>query len=44
MAHAFAALAVSTVAQFTYDQKNPVPKSWKPRPPRVPPTLLPVPN
>ena len=37
-----AALAVSTVAQFTNDQKNPPPKPWKPRQPRFQPNLLPA--
>lgn len=37
-----AALAPSTVAQFTNDQKNPPSKPWKPRQPRFPPNLLPA--
>lgn len=37
-----AALAASTVAQFTNDQKNPPSKPWKPRQPRFPPNLLPA--
>jgi len=37
-----AALAVSTVAQFAADQKNPVPRPWKPPPPRFQPPLLPA--
>jgi hypothetical protein len=36
-----AALAVSTVAQFTDDQQNPLPKPWKPRQSRFQPALLP---
>src|SRR3984893_18295408 len=36
------ALAVSTVAQFAVDQKNPVPRPWKPPPPRFQPPLLPA--
>ena len=39
-----AALTVSTVAQLTYHQKNSLPKPWKPRSPRLSPTLLPLPN
>jgi hypothetical protein len=34
-----AALAVSTVAQFAADQKNPPPKPWKPRQSRFQPKL-----
>jgi hypothetical protein len=37
-----AALAPSTVAQFTNDQKNPPSTPWKPRQPRFPPNLLPA--
>jgi Transposase DDE domain group 1 len=37
-----AALPVSTVAQFAADQKNPVPRPWKPSPPRFQPPLLPA--
>jgi len=37
-----AVLAVSTVAQFAADQKNPVPRPWKPPPPRFQPPLLPA--
>jgi DDE family transposase len=37
-----AALAVSTVAQFTNHQKNPPPKPWKPRQSRFQPNLLPA--
>ena len=37
-----AALAISTVAQFTQDQKNPAPKPWKPHPSRFQSRLLPA--
>ena len=37
-----AALAVSTVAQFTNHQKNPPPKPWKPRQSRFQPNLVPA--
>jgi hypothetical protein len=37
-----AALAVSTVTQFTNHQKNPPPKPWKPRQSRFQPNLLPA--
>jgi len=37
-----AALAVSTVAQFAADQKNPPPKPWKPRQSRFQPNLVPA--
>ena len=37
-----AALAVPTVAQFAADQINPVPRPWKPPPPRFQPPLLPA--
>src|SRR5229473_2723423 len=37
-----AALPVATVAQFAADQKNPVPRPWKPPPPRFQPPLLPA--
>src|SRR5271157_1441670 len=35
-----AALAVSTVAQFADDYKNPLPRPWKPPPPRFQPLSL----
>src|SRR5712691_6838160 len=37
-----AAPAVSTVAQFAADLNNPVPRPWKPPPPRFQPPLLPA--
>lgn len=37
-----AALAVPTVAQCASDHKNPLPRPWKPHPPRFQPPLLPA--